>query len=864
MLTLEQFQHVYRGDKRRARHKYLTALFRFGKFGGVASFGTKRTATGDLPSPKKPTPEGGLFDLLLLAAETVPQPNPPVQAASAAATEPREFQALFTRDQVDDSGFVESTRLRTCDVPIELQRYLPSVDLVERVKHQHRKLRDDVRMLIQERDRLLVDKEEEDDLWGEDATIEFDYKQDHVILESMQVFKLYVSAYIGSFFRLSDGERAALPKPDMSVPVYLRDFCSNKSIREMQACVPRVYYYFGACGIPTDDLLLYMHNVPGFDRLYPHRIMASRSDNLLETSARNFFMDDTYDVAMYGVKTLRDSSGDHGLHARFAIKDRVRRKIILFDPHGDFNIVDKYEFDYKILNRVLKSITEGIAVEVISGHLGDVSVAFRGFPELNGFYEVMNVKVWNLFESKDSRRPVLSQSVQVGQKYFYKLPIESLNGFTGVERSTSAYGYEGDQPSEGSCALVSLMRVSHVAKKLNEQRLTNPVEFVRDDIDCHFAVFMSMVAQGFDIKDNFTYEKLDSTYSGISVSVEGIQDHVWVYKVPKNKIKLPVLKLTRVALSRAALVHPISINPYRYRFKVVQSSSEEDEEEDIVYHPMDSGADLRCLDYDEGECRIVIEPLPVDTYNVSIFVKREDKINSASSLQEFILPLEFIRTRFVRDLAAFVDPPFDLTSSTLMMRVGKKYISNDVPIGRSFDPTILGMRPAIWLVPKAHFVTVHYKETPESTEHVSMNVRINQSTQVVHVIREVVSSLRDSHFNFKLKYRSNPTRTFHADTDRVFNLNTNEPFLLVRLHILAPDARVTVKYMDSMDLNEREVTIPITSETTLGDVKEAVDEMLGDIMPRIRLSTSFDSFQNIADDSSKVYPNFDRLTLFYS
>jgi len=832
MLTLHRFESVYGGDKKRARHKYLTALFRFGTFGGVATFGT----------PKRP----------LEAADLLPEKKR------------ISYRPPFDADQVDEYGFVESVKLRMCDLPPELSRYLPSTELVDTIKVSHKRMRDKIYDIVEAREEHV-----EEQLSNVEFADPIQFEQDGEIIQAVQMFRRLAAMNFSYFFALPESIRESLPRPDASFPVYLRDHCTSKSVRELQTCVPRIYYHFGACGIQVEDLLMYMNHVPGFQRLYPYRLMSSRAENLFEVSARNFFMDDRVDVALYGIKTQNDAFGYHGLHARFAVKDRVRRRIVLFDPLGSFRLVDKYEQDYVILNRVLKSITDGIRVKVVRRIIEKeaVDVVFYGYHELGGFFEtIKNVSIRTLFMPTEPTQLVPAHMIAIDEWYLHKLPASSVHGFTGVERATVVQGYEGDQPAEASCALVALMRASFVAHQMHERPLDNPnpIDFVQRDIPCYFAVFMSMLAQSFSLKeDNFRLEMLDSRAgSGVFVSVQGLQDSVWVNKLPRNRTMTPALKIVRFALSRLAMTRDVSMNPYRYRLKIVHGLGA-GEEEGVKYLPLDAKVDISCVDADDS-CKVVIEPLPEDLYNVSVFVKREDKTHSSLSpqLQEMLMSMGFVRRSTVRDMNRFLTPPIDETTHALMMRVGQQqWVPNDSPIIHSFDPSAPGTRNDVWLIVKSRMVQVSYFDDNEMKLR---TVRIDYTTQVRDVVREIVAGMRNrsDDVNYQMKYRNNPVKTFFPEDTCMFHLNTDDTFHILKLHKLQPDATVLVRYKDYAD-DVREIRIPIHTNSTIGDVKQQFQTLVHDDKVRHNLTRSFDSYDNVGSNTTKLYPNFDSMTLYY-
>jgi hypothetical protein len=843
MLTLKEFERVY-PHRSRARSKYVSALFRFGKYGGVTSFGNGTKRPGD-------ELEGGD------AKRTTVHPP-----------------ALFDPSQVDDFGFVKSLDLHTCDVPPEMARYLPSVELAGLIKTLYKRTQDSVIPMVEAREERMEERHALSNVYSPPHHPPFEFEADNDILHLIALFRQVSGINLSFFFSQPSTVLDFITRPDMSFPVYLRDHCSSKSIRELRVCVPRVYYHFGARGIQTEPLLIYLNRVPGFQRLFPYRIMSSRAGNLFEVSARDFFTNDNVDVAQYSIKTKADASGEHGLHARFAVKDRARRRIVLFDPHGHFGVKDKYDPDFSTLNRVFRSITEGIRVKVVkSVDANRTDVKFYGYPELHGFLEtIKNVHVSTLFGL--SGEVISADAIEVGKWYTHKLPTESVHGFTGVDRATDEAGYEGDQPTEGTCALVSLMRTGYIAQQMHLRPLDNPIRFVRDDIPCHFAVFISMLAQSLSVDDdNFNEDMLDLGYGqGIFVRVVGIQDSVWVYRLPTRKTMVPALKVVRMALSRVAMTRSVSMNPYKYRIKLVYPHGAlgvVGVVDGVRYVPIDAKVDMTCVDAeeegDDDECAVEIEPLPVNTYNVSIFVKRAH--SPIEHMQEVIMTSSFAHTKFVRDMSVFLTPPFNPDQMLVVMQVGKKLLTGDSRIVPYFDPSTPGSRPEIRLIEKPRMIQVM------GPGGKTWSIRIDNNTRVHHIIDQIRSDIHET-CNIQLTYEGRPRREYIRDVNtRVSTLNTEQRFEIVKLHVLPSNAHVVVRYLTcayepfqgpTNPDQIREVQVPVGPKTTINDVKRKFNKLVTDQISRNnRLTTSFDSFDDVASDSVTVYPDFDRLTLYY-
>ncbi len=865
MITFGQFERLY-PDASRARSKYVSALLRFGKFGG-SLFGNKRPGEQLEGAPKRQT--------------TTNESSSSSSSSSLVVSEGNVHVPRFDSSLVDEYGFVKSIDLRTCDVPADLACYLPSVELAEFTKTLYKYSRDGVMGKVAERERLMEDRHSEVEAGGGEHDAPLDFEGDKDIIRSVALFRQMVDMNFSLFFLQPKELLARYVRPDMSFPVYLRDHCSSKSIRELTACVPRIYYHFGAHGVQAEHLMVYLHHVPGFNRVFPYRILSSRAGNLFEVSARDFFTNDNFDVAQYSIKTRKDAFGEHGLHARFAVKDRARRRILLFDPHGDFNVKDKYTPDFLILNRALRSITNGIRVKVLERVGVDrAHVQFYGFPELHGFWEtIKNVHVSTLFASSSSVDAVPADEIRVDQWYTHKLPAESVHGFTSVERGTQETGYEGDQPSEGTCALVALMRAAYVAQQANLRPLSNPLDFVRDEIPCSFAVFVSMLAQAFSVdEDNFNEDMLDMKEGqGIFVSVDGIQDRVWVYRLPTRKTTVPALKVVRLALSRIAMTRSVSMNPYRYRIKLVYPLGAVGLVGGVRYVPIDSKVDMTCVDVaEDGDretgdpCRVVIEPLPENVYNVSVFVRRAYSPIDLEQMQEVVMSMEFARTKCVKDMQGFLTaPPSDPERMLVVMQVGNRLLTGDTSILQYFDPSQVGSRPEVRVIEKPRTIQVLYNAR-------TWTIQIDSNTRVREVIAVVVPDLSEAvrtGVNLHLTYEGKSTREYFFDDIRMSTLNTELRFTLVRLHILPPDAQVTVRYYASkydpasagsmLPSDVCEVKIPIGPKSTIKDVKREFEKTVADGIKRMRLTTSFTSFNDVASDTTRLYPDFDRTTLYY-
>ena len=151
MLTFQEFERQYRGENRKAiREKYVSALFRFGQFGGLVSFfGNGK----DLPIAKRHKPEENIFRAA--TTQTVfpsarafvhtlrPHPSTARVTRSRAATGVPVTPPLFRPDQVDEYGFVKSIDIRACDLPAHMLASLPSVSVAASIKSSYNRNEDD-------------------------------------------------------------------------------------------------------------------------------------------------------------------------------------------------------------------------------------------------------------------------------------------------------------------------------------------------------------------------------------------------------------------------------------------------------------------------------------------------------------------------------------------------------------------------------------------------------------------------------------------------------------------------------------------------------------------------------------------------
>ena len=813
MITFEEFQRsrLY-PDTNTARKKYIAALFRFGSFGGILT-----SSFGNPPPPaKRQTTSSSSTHLI----------SHPVLQSRRLSIRP---------EMIDDHGFVESINLAECEVQEELRKYLPSKQFIQEV----------LPMFISWR------------------TIRLPTVGSETFFQDTSEFYESVQATVRAFLRIPEAERVLLERPDMTTPVYLRDHCTSMEHRNPTRCVPRIFYYFGACGIPTDELAIYLSNVPGFERLFPYVIMSPGCPHTaLETIARRFFEDDRYDVALYSILSTPNADGLHGGHMRFAVKDRQARKIVLFDPHGDFNLVDKHISDQVVLSNVLRRMTEGVQIQIAERNVTDrtVDVLFLGF---GGSVEwIRNVPEQYLFNHVSIHTPALY--ISPGHVAVYKVPRESVH-FTEVVRSTSNaanFGYEGDQPSEGSCALISLMRAAHIVLACSKRPLANPMEFVTDSIECHFAVFVSMLAQAFNYKPkNFKAEKLDSARPGVRFSVEGLRDNMWLNTVPKNKSHVPIFKILRSALHRAAFITQtdISTNPFKYRFKVVNSTT-------TKYHALMSNIDLTCLN-DPATCQIVIEPLPTDNFNVTVFIKYEDKRDTVPVPTEVILSQEFIRTKRLKHLS--LGFPFDPFTQVLV-NYERMWIETSLHLILKLESG--AMHSDIMVLRKPSVIRVHYFSNlsvkpgnkGEPDQVVEWSIRPESTVgDILAAMKQPLSPGVPDSDRFRIAY-TNEDRDQRplSEESLLTELFIEDEFVFYKLRKLSPIATIDIYYYPRGSSDEETLQIDIQEDTTVADIKNSFNETIHDGVERKSLQLYIGGVE--LDDHLFIYPRYDLQALRYT
>ena len=331
---------------------------------------------------------------------------------------------------------------------------------------------------------------------------------------------------------------------------------------------------------------------------------------------------------------------------------------------------------------------------------------------------------------------------------------------------------------------------------------------------------------------------------------------MWLNTIPKNKSHVPIFKIVRSALHRAAFITQtdISTNPFKYRFKIVNSTS-------TTYHALLSNVDLTCLN-DPATCQIVIEPLPADNFNVTVFVKYEDKRDSVLVPTEVILSQEFIRTRRLKHLP--LGFPFDPFMQVLVNyeRVG---IETSLHLILKLESST--MHPDIVVLRKPSVIRVHYfsnlyvkpgnKGDPDQVAEWSIRPESTVG-DILEAMKQPLSSDVPDSDRFRIAYLNEDRDQRPLSEEALLTeLFLEDEFVFYKLRKLTPISRVHVHYFPGDNVEQ----IYITEDTTVAELKTDLDEEIKDGVERKSLQLFMGSVE--LDDHITLFPLYDLQTLQY-
>ncbi len=807
MHTFETFEKEYIKIKKgashtKARQKYIAALDRYGKIATESlAFGTMGVGAG--------------------------------AGAGAGEEADAPTKSRFTPDQADEFGFVYAINLKECDMTDELRQYIPPGDVIDYLMSQVRVWTGGMIDVW----RKIRNKEKTKEYEAIDMFTEFASR----ILPEIQ-------GYLDS---PADERLAAAKGRDdygIEIPVYIRDACVEK---EMTLCVPRPYYYFGMCGLFDQPMNMYLGMTPIFRGHFPYSVIESNQFTAFETIIWSFLSDDYFTVATY---TISESGGHH---ARFAIKDTQNGILYLFDPHGSITADETRTPDVDIFRRVVRRMQDGIEVNVLEIKESTVKVGFFGFET----YEYLNVSFDQLFADADADDPVPRDQIVVDQTFILRVDSSSIQKVRLNNRSRPL-PYRGDQTFEGSCMVMACMRASYVAMRHNMNPGSNPIDYVDEDIPCHFAAFIATLASSFETEEGkFSrgYLKEEQRRNGgifvTMMSTSGREKSIWVENILSFQT-IHAIKIVYRALRRAyhiGWIDSSSLNPYNYRFYIKYYNTKKlgKNRRRRVYYPMDGQPirDLSCTQTatqstsaDADSCEVVVERLGDKMWNVTIGSKSLDlNTTPLENFHEFILSEEQIRTQTVgaflqSDALKAVCP--DRYLQRRFMYKNNRRVSDDSYLDQVIELFSLP-RPIPYVVFKNTRIALTTFDDEGNEQYFDTNIDESQTVADVieQVLRENPTTIRPSPTGYVLAIQ----KSLNPDT-LIYDLETKREFYLVPK--ITDEFRLHVHYIPHKTFH-----IPINESTTFGDLKE-----------RLPGSSKVTNPSNVRD-SNTIFPTFHTMTI---
>jgi hypothetical protein len=408
---------------------------------------------------------------------------------------------------------------------------------------------------------------------------------------------------------------------------------------------------------------------------------------------------------------------------RFAVKDVVSRRVLLFDPHGRFYLSDEGTEDVVRFQTLLKELTDGLPVVKVADEQHIIS--FSSYDE-------------RFRESLEVPRQHLSTVVggggageEEGHILVYKPPI----GIDRIGRSE----YKGDQSlTEGSCAMACAMRALHIAHSWTlSGRQRSPLEFLDTPVQCQIPFLLSLNAQSFGDVD-FDYSNMDDR-SMVAVCIQKTSEPdrivctgMDVSRANPLSRRIETSDFVYEALLRAHYSKGLAVedlNPYRYRFEhrgsFVQSIIPIDQ-------PIDGlGCEVCELERAPTPCFYLIQ-LPPHTFFVPFQIFYFDREVSQSRYLQLELVEDEART--VREIfgPVQVDPRARRSDPIrgethymfVYMMPQKQALNMDLPFHSQFAFTSFPRQSTLHVVFKKHEINVG-----------SQSVRATSVEDIVHTLR---------------------------------------------------------------------------------------------------------------------------------